>query len=107
MPANGAILSISNMKPGTSQSGTVTMANDGTIDGQVALTKAITGDSHPNGSNNLSGQLDLLGFADSEVHGAQDRRDGWLRRLRGRWQCETEKKHDGKRSTAHGWVPLG
>jgi spore coat-associated protein N len=57
---NGAaILSISNMKPGTSQSDTVTIGNDGTIDGTVALHQAITGDTHPNGLTLLSDQLNV------------------------------------------------
>jgi hypothetical protein len=42
---NGAFLAINNIKPGETQSGTITMTNTGTVDGLMAVGGSVTIDS--------------------------------------------------------------
>jgi spore coat-associated protein N len=56
---NGALLTISKMKPGDSSNGSVTIANNGDVSGAFTLSKAnLTDTAGPNGGT-LSSKLDL------------------------------------------------
>ena len=57
--ANAAILTATNMKPGSSATGTVTITSDSSVDTDISLAEQNLTDSGP-GTLKLSGALDLL-----------------------------------------------